>query len=81
MDNNLNNQFFIKLNNDIIDKDIIDKEFYYNDKVLDLSINNLFKNIFIYIKNINKLNLKKDNLFYCNIIIFFISSILIKLII
>tara|TARA_B100000575_G_C23064394_1_gene612808 strand:- start:131 stop:376 length:246 start_codon:yes stop_codon:yes gene_type:complete len=81
MDNNLNNQFFIKLNNDIIDKDIIDKDFYYNDKVLDLSINNLFKNIFIYIKNINKFNLKKDNLFYCNIIIFFISSILIKLII
>jgi len=74
--NNLNNQFFIKLN-----KDIIDKESYYNDKILDLSVNNLLKNIFIYIKNINKFNLKKDNLFYCNIIIFFISSILIKLII
>jgi len=74
--NNLNNQFFLKLN-----KDIIDKESYYNDKILDLSVNNLLKNIFIYIKNINKFNLKKDNLFYCNIIIFFISSILIKLII
>lgn len=74
--NNLNNQFFLKLN-----KDIIDKESYYNDKILDLSVNNLIKNIFIYIKNINKFNLKKDNLFYCNIIIFFISSILIKLII
>ena len=72
--NNLNNQFLYKLK-----KNIIEKDNYYDNKILDISINTFLKNIFNKIKNINNCNFNKDNIFYYSIILFYISSILLNL--
>ena len=72
--NNLNNQFLYKLK-----KNIIEKDNYYDNKILDISINTFLKNIFNKIKNINNCNFNKDNIFYYSIILFCISSILLNL--
>tara|TARA_Y100000766_G_C18584492_1_gene448819 strand:+ start:403 stop:657 length:255 start_codon:yes stop_codon:yes gene_type:complete len=71
--NTFNNQFFSKL------KDIIiDKENYYNSKILDTTINDIVNNYIIFLKNIInfKLNIKKDNIFYFGILLLILSCLI-----